>query len=93
MSNLAIVAGLLSVITTTVKQVEARSDAAKAAGEKVWTGEFKLALALSIIESAYNATKPTVQFTIIKDTVVSVVGTVVHVFNALGQFRKTAVAA
>ena len=89
MSNIAIVIGLLSVVSATVKEIEARSEAAIVAGEKTWTGEFKLALALSVIEQVYNQTKPTVSFETIKATLTSAIATIVAVFNALGQFRKS----
>lgn len=88
MTQIAAVVGLISVISTTINQIEKRGDEAKAAGEATWTGEFKLALAISIIEQVYNATVPVVPFEQIKPTIISTINTLVAVYRAIGHFTK-----
>lgn len=86
--NITIVAGLISAIITTIKTVEARSIEAKAKGEETFTGDFKLQLALGILEDVYNLTAPKIPFNQIKDTVTTTINTLVAVYNALGLFKK-----
>ena len=89
MANITIVLGLLSVITSTVRQIDKREDDAVAAGEEVWTGEFKLALALGIIEAVYTAANPTgVPFDKFKGTLISTINTIVAVFHSVGEFTR-----
>lgn len=90
LNTYAVVATLLSTIISVIKEVEKRSIEAKAAGEPVFTGSFKLALALGIIEDVYNATVPSVPFDTVKSVVTGTIATLVSVYNALGIFKKSA---
>lgn len=88
MTNLLIVAQIASAIATVIKTIETRSVEAKLKGEAVYTGEFKLALALAMIETVYNARGFTTPFAQIVGTIKSTVSTLVAVYNALGLFKK-----
>ena len=89
-ANLALVASILNIIVTTVKEVEARSEEAKAAGEKVFTGEFKRELAVSIIREAFLLKNPgsEVKFDAALDAIKSTIATIVSAFNLLKIFKK-----
>ena len=86
--KLGIVIGLLSVISETIKTVEAQSEAAKAREEELWTGEFKLALAKEAIKDVYNLTNPVVPFETIVASIESAINSLVALYNLLGIFKK-----
>lgn len=90
-STIAVVVKLLPIISDVVKSVEARSVEAKAKGEATFTGEYKLALAKTILRDAYNTTYPdaTFKFDDIADVVESTIHTVVSLYNAIGVFKRS----
>lgn len=88
MSNLVIVAGLLSSTVTVVKTIEAQSVEAKSKGETVWTGEFKRELAIVLLREVYNMTNSKVPFETLVDTIKQAINAVVAGMNLLGIFKK-----
>jgi hypothetical protein len=88
MTNALIIAQILSSIVAIIKTIEARAEEAKANGEDVYTGEFKLELALQAIEAVYNTKQHSKPFEVVRASIVSTVSTLVAVYNALGLFKK-----
>ena len=90
MANYVAIIGMLNVIVDTVQAVERRSEEAKAAGETIWTGQFKQELAVSIIRGAFLVKNPGGEgtFEAIVDGVKSTISTVVAAFNLLKIFTK-----
>lgn len=88
--NYVAVIGILNIIVDTVQLVEKQSEEAKAKGEKVWTGEFKQELAISIIRGAFLMKNPGGEgkFDGMLEAVKSTINTVVAAFNLLKVFRK-----
>lgn len=78
-----IAASMLPIISDVVKSVEElHSDS--------FTGAEKKALALSVIESCYNATNPAVTFDQIKANIGGLVDVAVGFYNDAGKFVKSA---
>jgi hypothetical protein len=73
---------LLPVISDTVKNVEA------AVG--VGNGQQKLALAVGIIKSIYNASNPPAPFETLSAHITEVIAALVTFYNSIRAFSKTA---
>jgi hypothetical protein len=82
--NLQIISAVLSITPKVIAVIRELEEIDSTSGK----GAAKKALALKLVEAAYNATKPTIPFADIAAAISTTIDAAVEFFNSIGTFVK-----